>query len=706
MKIRLTVFVILIVVLGALISIEGSDRQTEDPAIFLRAAIEKEEVEGDLQGAIALYKKIIANYGDNRAIAAKAQLHIGHCYQKLGLKQAHEAYQQVVDVFPEQREAVKVAKEKLALLQQMETMAQSDRKEFKMSKIMDGWGKVSPDGRFIASTNTITGNINLFEINSGKKREIALGGNTKAVNSQFAAFLAWSRDGKALVYSWSKNMKQDLRVVDLAGGDPLILYKSDDIDYIVPVDWSPDGNSILIAGSGKVTSGGPAIYHIKERTLELIEIGSKEHDWKKEGSVGFSPDGKYLLFTIIQSSETRQRDIFLYSLSDKSAIPLIQSPADDEALGWAADGKYLLYTSDRTGTVDLWVSEVGAGKTIGDPILIQRNVGSIKPMGISRDGALFYSFRAGFVDVKVTEIDIEMGKPLSEPFSVAEQYVGANVWPTWSPDGKQLLYISDRGEDPPGESLPVFCIYTLDTKEVKELKPALKQIRHAIWAPDGKSLLAVGDESDNHGLHKVDAATGHTSLLYEYIDGTGIHTPVYTSDGRKLYFRTFKWNHLYSERNYKIRSYDLDTKNEEILFTTKPETAAYLYELALSPDESQISFFTQSFKPICTILYIMPSQGGEPKEILRYMPPELLVRHSWTPDGQNLILAVGNRKTRATKLYKVSLETGQSQYLGMEVGFLQSFSLHPSGKYLAISSGKASLETWVMENFLPQDIDK
>jgi Tol biopolymer transport system component len=135
-----------------------------------------------------------------------------------------------------------------------------------------------------------------------------------------------------------------------------------------------------------------------------------------------------------------------------------------------------------------------------------------------------------------------------------------------------------------------------------------------------------------------------------------------------------------------------------------PETAAYLYELALSPDESQISFFTQSFKPICTILYIMPSQGGEPKEILRYVPPELLVRHSWTPDGENLILAIGNRKTKATKLYKVSSETGQSQYLGMEVGFLQSFSLHPSGKYLAISSGKASLETWVMENFLPQDI--
>ncbi len=684
----------------------GFQNSSDHKVLFEKAKFTM-ETKGDLKGAIKLFEQILAKYPNQRGYAARSQLYIGHCYEKLGLKQAQEAYQLVVDEFPEQKEAVKVAREKLSLLRQMEAMSESDRKDFRMSKVLDGWGKVSPDGRFIALTNNKTGNISIYEISTGKKREINLGGNTKSANPQFVAFVAWSPDGKTLVYSWHENMKHDLRVVDLAGGDPSVLYQSDDIDYIVPVDWSPDGTSILIAGSGKATSGGPAIFSIKEQTLELIEIGNGDQDWKIEDSVGFSPNGKYILFTIIAHSESRQKDIFLYSLSEKQVTPLIESPSDDKALGWTVDGKYLLYTSDRTGTADLWMSEVVAGKAVGNPILIKKNIGSIEPVSISKDGALFYLLRTGFVDVKITEVDIEKGESLSDSFSVSEWYLGANTWPKWSPDGKQLLYVSERRKGSKGAGSKVLCIYTLDTKEVKELNPALKYMRLGIWAPDGKSLLVVGGDNDDvHGLHKVDAATGHTSLVFEYNDNTGIHSPVYTQDGKKIYFRSFKWNHLYSERNYKIRSYELDTKKDEILFTTKPETAAYLYDLALSPDESQISFFTQSIKPICTILYIMPSQGGEPKEILRYVPPEAIVQQNWTPDGQNLILAIGNWNTGAVKLYKVSIESGQTEYLGVEADFLHNFSLHPDGKYLAFASGKAMWEIWVMENFIPQDINK
>ena len=712
MKIRFKALAFLAIVLCVLLSIEGNDRQADDPGVLLRAAIEKEEVEGDLQGAIALYKEIIASYGTSRAVAAKAQLHIGHCYQKLGLKQAQDAYQQVVDEFPEQKEAVKVAREKLKLLRQMETMAQSNRRDFRMSKVMEGLGKVSPDGRFIASPNWRTGNISIYEINSGKKREIDLGGNTEGPSPEFIGFLAWSPDGKALAYSWSTNMHDDLRVIDLAGGDPRILYRSDDINYIVPVDWSPDGKSILIAGSGKATRGSPAIFSIKEKTLDLIEMGYEadmgyeDQNRKIDDSVGFSPDGKYILFTVVQLSERGRKDILLYSLSDKKTISLIESPANDIAMGWTADGKYLIYTSDRTGTVDLWMSEIAAAKTIGDPILIKKNIGSIKSAGVSPDGALFYVLRTGFVDVQVTEVDIEKGESLSEPFRVDKLYKGENTWPKWSPDGKQLLYVSERSKTPQRAGSQVLCIYTLETKELKELKPTLKDIRHGIWAPDGKSLLVVGGENDNHGLHKVDTTTGHTSLVYKYDDGTWVFSPAYTKNGKKVYFRSLKWHHLYSERYYKISSYDMETQKVETLFTTTPETAAYLYELALSPDESRISFFTQSLKPICTILYIMSSQGGEPREIIRYSLPDTIVRHCWTPDGQNLILAIGNWKTGVTKLYKVSIDSGQTHYLGLEANFLHSFSLHQDGKHLAFSSGKSAWEIWMVENFLPQDIDK
>ena len=71
MKIKLITTVFLIAILGALLSLAGSTRQADDPAVLLRAAIEKEEVDGDLQGAIDMYKQIITKYGGNRAVAAK-----------------------------------------------------------------------------------------------------------------------------------------------------------------------------------------------------------------------------------------------------------------------------------------------------------------------------------------------------------------------------------------------------------------------------------------------------------------------------------------------------------------------------------------------------------------------------------------------------------------------------------------------------------
>ena len=51
--------------------------------VQLKAAQHKEEVEGDLKGAIEQYRKVVADTRD-RALAARALVHMAECYQKLG----------------------------------------------------------------------------------------------------------------------------------------------------------------------------------------------------------------------------------------------------------------------------------------------------------------------------------------------------------------------------------------------------------------------------------------------------------------------------------------------------------------------------------------------------------------------------------------------------------------------------------------------
>jgi plasmid stability protein len=73
--------IVLFALLGALAATVGHARQAEDPGVLLRAAIEKEEVDGNLQAAIDLYKQIAAKFAGNRDVAAKALVRLGGCYE-------------------------------------------------------------------------------------------------------------------------------------------------------------------------------------------------------------------------------------------------------------------------------------------------------------------------------------------------------------------------------------------------------------------------------------------------------------------------------------------------------------------------------------------------------------------------------------------------------------------------------------------------
>ena len=87
--------------------------------VALQAAIKIETIDGDLKAAIEAYKKIAATYGSDRAVAARALVRAGQCYEKLGEAQASEArstYQRVVRDYADQAETVAHARARLAAL--------------------------------------------------------------------------------------------------------------------------------------------------------------------------------------------------------------------------------------------------------------------------------------------------------------------------------------------------------------------------------------------------------------------------------------------------------------------------------------------------------------------------------------------------------------------------------------------------------------
>ncbi|MDP2914511.1 MAG: tetratricopeptide repeat protein [Candidatus Aminicenantes bacterium] len=124
---------------------------------LFQKALTKEKAEGNLEEAIALFQQVVDKGGDE-ALAAQAQLHIGICYEKLGLGKARESYQKVIDRYPRQAEAVRAARENLASLANAAPRIAGGIRDFTIRRVYDGtgpeWGNgLSSDGRYLAYTD-------------------------------------------------------------------------------------------------------------------------------------------------------------------------------------------------------------------------------------------------------------------------------------------------------------------------------------------------------------------------------------------------------------------------------------------------------------------------------------------------------------------------------------------------------------------------
>jgi tetratricopeptide (TPR) repeat protein len=81
---------------------------------LFQKGLQLEEVKGELEKAIDVYKNIISVYVPNKQLVAKSLLHLGKCYEKLGKSEARKAYERVVREFADQNELVAEARVRLA----------------------------------------------------------------------------------------------------------------------------------------------------------------------------------------------------------------------------------------------------------------------------------------------------------------------------------------------------------------------------------------------------------------------------------------------------------------------------------------------------------------------------------------------------------------------------------------------------------------
>jgi len=117
----LTTLVCLLIALAPLAMVPPAFPQSTTAGVRLQAGIAKEDVDGDLKSAMAIYQKIADDRSAPRDVRSRALLRLAGCYEKLG-QQAQKLYEQVVRDFGDQPAAAQ-ARARLAALRQAESAA-------------------------------------------------------------------------------------------------------------------------------------------------------------------------------------------------------------------------------------------------------------------------------------------------------------------------------------------------------------------------------------------------------------------------------------------------------------------------------------------------------------------------------------------------------------------------------------------------------
>jgi Tol biopolymer transport system component len=557
--------------------------------------------------------------------------------------------------------------------------------------LVDPLGAPAADGSYLAITDWATGNLAIRETATGTVRRLTENGDWRG----WAEFPVPSPDGRQIAYAWfNEKARRELRVYSLEASVARTVYARDEVENPQPFAWTPDGSRVL------------AVLVRADRTSQIAEItvadGSvrvlKTMDWRSPQQLAISPDGRHVAYDFPRSESSPERDIFLLAADGSRDELLVAHPDNDIVLGWAADGGKLLFASDRSGRLGIWELPMGGGRALGSPVLVRSEVPLYRPMGLTRQGAFYYSVRTGFSDVYVAALDKVTGAVLSPPAPLSPRFVGWNRSPDWSTDGRSVAYASQRQSAPRslGWMGGVIVVRSLGSGEEREITPRLAQWGLLVrMSPDGRSFLVHGrDTKGQAGIFSVSAETGEPRLVVPHEPPGHVQFPAWSSDGQGLfYMRTTP------EAANRLHLRDLTTGADREVFSRSTNNAD------LSPDGRSMVVRLGDLEEGAGILAIVPVGGGQQRELLRVTAPNAFPPWgglAWTPDGKHILFTqtTGDPARQPYELWRIAVDGGAPQRTGIVMQGLRHLRVHPDGERIVFGAGQVQHEIWVVENFL------
>ena len=683
-----------------------------------QSALLKKEAEGDLSGAIRLFQDIVAKFPGKRDIAAKAQLQIGLCYEKMGMQDAQKAFQSVVDKYPEQTQEVALAKERLAKITKV-LAEETEKPSFRKIRIPanPGNGVLSPDGNLLAFTSQ--GSVWVVPIHGKVQPDLA--GEPVRLTEPLGAMnlgntmVAWSGDGQWIAFNTWDGKKVEIYVVSVSGGAPKKIpvnaNRRGSNGYSYRVSLSPDGRTLAFCSTDLSSSemnpekGVP----ISSFQLYTVPVGGGEARRLTDAGAtepAFSPDGKRIAFIRPHDLENGklQKDLWVMNADGTGSIQLTGSPGNARGPVWSPDGKMVAFhyepKNDNSFSDEIRVVPAPLDRRSAEaPTKIkppQESYSMIAGWTIDhRIGLLLvnpqhqaaYTVPAG--GGEATQISPET----ATRFTGDEDFEGYPCYPRWSPDGKTIRFRWGKGHivSVLSQGGTLSSVHSSkDTRLIEVLPGGGNDV-----SPDGKKIVFSAYKEGTRPLEvniwTISAEGGEPKQITRGLDQD--RYPCWSPDGKRIAFlRTTQR----SKDDHVTNIWTVPAEGGDVRHLTTEADRVNYASIKWAPAGDRIAYYSLD-KTIC----VKSLQGGEPRVVVNVDRVHGHCDLSWSPDGKELAY------TSKGRIMVVSSEGGEPREIktGILNEEVENFHIDwsPDGKKFAFTAGfGGDEELWLMESFLPE----
>ena len=442
------------------------------------------------------------------------------------------------------------------------------------------YNQISPKGDKIAFT--YKGDVYVVDAQGGLARQIT-------TSTAYDYYPIWSHDGEKIAFATDRNGNFDIYVVSVNGGvaKRVTTFSANE----TPLAFSPDDTEIYY--SAMIQKDAADAQFASGWLTELYKVsvdGGRPQQVTAATvcSVSFDSDGESFLYYDRKGSEniwrkhqvsSVARDVVYYNAKDKSHKILTFNVGEDREPVFMPDHKSFVYLSEPAGRNSQNVYMMSWPNLSEPQKITDFSTYPVRFLSVADDGTLCYGYQGEIYTQKIGQepkkVDIQI---VNDQENVVERgKFGSASDLTITPDGNLIAFVS-RGE--------VF-VTSDEYQTTKQITHTAEAEVDPSFSPDGKKLVYTSERDGYYNIYlakmprKEDINFAYATLIEEerLFDDDGIErsVPQFSPDGKEIAF---------IEDRHLLKVINLDSKKVRQITdgTQHYGTSAYAFEYQWSPD--------------------------------------------------------------------------------------------------------------------------